>query len=204
MTTTFYDLRTVESGNYLHLYLTIKMLDDYGSRCDSQIVVSWQANAGENDPPEWYGGQIDAKLSRESELVKMANLTARLAKKLESVLYRDPLGTIATIEEMRIKRFVYDSRLSEYIAIGEVKPPNYVVYRDDYKKLGNRYCTVSTLATSKSDAVQKMLKKLTSNEYGDKSAFIQKWAIAGYPITIGENESQPDTRPIADIVNWVR
>lgn len=159
----------------------------YGAK--ELFEVQWQSD---NRPPqqprfrEWYGGDIQLKVAS----VELLELASRLAKRLYkdwSVFNAPPAQVLEVVASMRdVTRVLYDSRVSKYLPLAEVKPAEWGRWRD----VNNQVSVVAFDEDHARDELDKALQELVEKGYVSKVGYAQ-WIVDGSQVQLYANGGGP-------------
>ena len=185
---TYYRISRRASGEYAHI--TIELIEsfwrhDQFGRSTTEFSIDWQSHNGSNC---WYGGNIEIKTKSISAIKRVSSFLKSICGESNGV--GTPEEVIATLEKKKVRRGVYDGRVSEVVGIEDVAPCDHVRWGSVNDKNG---WTVSVVAPRDEQVALPLLAKELS-EYS-LDAF-EKWVLAGKPTAIDNLTSAPDTFPI--------
>ena len=184
-TTIYYRISRSSQTDYSHLHLEIiepNRVVNYNSKlgpCENSLEFRWQShqNCG-----SWYGNQVHI----ESKGVAGAIRATKFLKKFCGDVIPAPEDLIAKLESAGIVRCVYDTRVSEFVPITEVKPEDHVRW---LALNDNGGCYVSTVAPQddKATATRRLAKELANY---NTDAF-EAWVLAGKPAKVDSYSRAP-------------
>ena len=194
--------RSQSAGGYEHI--TIDLLPVKNGRSSRTPLVSftWQSHyerGGEGCGwKPWYGFHIVLEACNSLEDLETATQLARRVLKDPERRWRDwsPEEILERLDTLKAVFVVYDCRVNDLVPASEVAPPELKAWFDDYSALGNQFCTVSALATTREQAQTLIMQELFSGGYdGILASFIQ----AGKPVRVRDDRA-PDTTPPPQLI----
>lgn len=204
-----------EGREYFHT--EIRIIPDPGSSFNRQeITIKWQSNRDS----EWdlCGQRCEYEFETPEQLATLNRLFKQLFGHLDKPWNGDgprPPGfcvvpiLMALHESKLVNQVVYDSRVSEYLTLDDVQPPNFRAYRDDYEavRYGDNWsgCTVGCMAPDEEEAQRLLTIEFATNVSERRSGRFKKWLEAGRPVMQLRNgyeapEPFPVEKAIAAIV----
>ena len=185
---TYYRISRRASGEYAHI--TIELIEsfwrhDQFGRSTTEFSIDWQSHNGSNC---WYGGNIEIKTKSISAIKRVSSFLKSICGESNGV--GTPEEVIAALEKKKVRRGVYDNRVSEVIAIEDVAPCDHVRWGAINSTGG---WSVSVVASRDAQEAVKLLAKELS-EYSLDA--YDKWVLSGRPVKIDDLSSAPDTFPI--------
>jgi hypothetical protein len=186
---TYYRIsRTKSSAEYEHINIEIiesHWRHDQFGRSNTDFDLQWQTHKGAGD---WYGGNIRIRTKSLSAIKRVSSFLKSICG--ESNGLGSPEEVIAALEAKKIKRGVYDGRVSEVVGIDDVAPFDHVRWGAINERGG---WTLSIVAPRNNEEASRLLAKALS-DYSLEA--YEKWILAGKPIGIDDLSSAPTTFPI--------
>jgi len=185
---TYYRLSRESRGEYAHIHIEIiesHWRHDQFGRSDTEFSLQWQSHIGAGD---WYGGNINIHTKSLSAIRRASAFLKSICR--ESNRLGKPEEVIATLEAKKVKRGVYDGRISDVVGIEDVAPVDHVRWGSVNERNG---WTVSVVAPRDEQVALKLLAKKLSDYSVDA---YDKWVIAGKPTAVDNLSSAPYTFPI--------
>jgi len=185
---TYYRISREARGEYAHIHIEIiesHWRHDLFGRSDTEFSLQWQSHIGSG---AWYGGNINIHTKSLSAIKRVSAFLKSICGASNGL--GSPEEVIAKLEAKKVKRGVYDGRISDVVAIEDVAPSDYV--RWGAVNASNGW-TVSVVASRDEQEALKLLAKELS-EYSLDA--YEKWVLAGKPTAVDNLSSAPDTFPI--------
>jgi len=185
---TYYRLSRENRGEYAHIHIEIiesHWRHNQFGRSDTEFSLQWQSHIGSGD---WYGGNIDIHSKSLSAIKRVSSFLKSICG--ESNGLGSPEEVIAALEAKKIKRGVYDGRVTEVVATDDVAPIDHVRWGAINPSGG---WTVSVVAPRDKEEATRLLAKELSDYSLD--AF-EKWVLAGKPTAIDDLSSAPRVLPV--------
>lgn len=184
-TTIYYRISRTSQSDYSHLHLeiiepnkTLNYTNKFGP-CENAFEFRWQSHQNHG---HWYGNQVNIESKRVEAVIR----ATKFLKKFCGDVIPDPADLIAKLESAGIVRCVYDTRVSEFIPVTEIKPEDHVRWLATNDSGG---CYVSTVAPQhdKATAIRRLAKELANYS---TDAF-EAWVLAGKPAKIDSYSRAP-------------
>lgn len=183
---TYYRLSREARGEYDHIHIGIVespySWNQFGP-CGVDLRLEWQSHKGSN---QWYGAGVTIKTKSISGIKRCHQLLNKLCG--------DSIGTpaevIAALEAKKIKRGVYDQRISDFLPIESVPPFDHVRWGAINERGG---WTLSIVAPRNNEEASRLLAKALKQHSLEE---YEKWILADKPIGIDDLSSAPYTFPI--------
>jgi hypothetical protein len=185
---TYYRLSREARGEYAHIHIEIiesHWRHNQFGRGDTEFSLQWQSHKGSGD---WYGGNIDIHSKSLSAIKRVSAFLKSICG--ESNGLGSPEEVIAALEAKKIKRGVYDGRVTEVVGIDDLAPCDHVRCGSVNERNG---WTVSVVAPRDEQVAVKLLAKELS-EYSLDA--YEKWVLAGKPTAVDNLSSAPNAFPI--------
>lgn len=144
----------------------------------------------------WYGFGVETEGLRLFDydlLAPIVKLLQKLQKHLETN-GNSPIDILNWLKGMKLRRAVYDGRLSNFVYLDELDDPNLQLWRDSENN-------DHVLAESENDAKLKLTKKIMNY---DINAY-DHWVRQGKGVMLVNNsylKFDADTRPIEEIIEY--
>lgn len=178
---------TVRDGQLWRCDIDVKRKYGLGS-ANPIAAFSWQADEGNTG---WYSFQVEVRAGYLKQFSEASRLVKAALKAMEGLEQcSEPLPVLlAEWLRKRADEAVYDSRVSNYVRLVDVKSAEYLSWSDDWQAIGNSNPTLAVLATSETEAQEELGKVLLREGY-DRT--LAKWLDKGRPVK-QLRDTAPDT-----------
>lgn len=197
----FYRVEREQGGGRDVHHLAIEVFPSNGrSFSDGLLTFGWQTHKEDDGFRSWYGFHIKVgNCSSLEELEEATRLARRLLRGQDSPRREwSPREIVAQLEaRLKARRAVYDRRVSGFVAIEELAPPEVNCWIDDYRAMSRQSCQVGVLAIRQEEAQTKMLTEALRLGYEEWLAqFIQ----AGKPVMI-RDQGAPEVEELESLLH---
>jgi hypothetical protein len=180
---TYYRLSRENRGEYAHIH--IELIESYWrhdqfGRSNTEFSLQWQSHKGSG---EWYGNNINIESKSLSAIKRASSFLKSICGKSNGP--GSPEEVIAALEAKKIKRGIYDGRVSEVVGIDDVAPVDHVRWGAINATGG---WTVSVVAPNDKEEASRLLAKELSDYSLDA---YEKWILAGKPIEVDSYSKSP-------------
>jgi hypothetical protein len=177
----YYRLSRENRGEYSHIHIDIiesaYTWNQFGP-CGVDLSLEWQSHKGSN---QWYGAGVTIKTKSISGIKRCHQFISKLCG--------DSIGTpeevIVALEAKKIKRGVYDQRISDFLPIENVPPIDHVRWGAVNERGG---WTISVVAPRDEEEASRLLAKALSDYSLDA---YEKWILAGKPVKVDSHSTPP-------------
>jgi len=180
---TYYRLSRENRGEYAHIHIEIiesYWRHDQFGRSNTEFSLQWQSHNGSG---EWYGNNINIESKSLSAIKRASSFLKSICGKSNSP--GSPEEVISALEAKKIKRGIYDGRVSEVVGIDDVAPVDHVRWGAINATGG---WTVSVVAPNDKEKASLLLAKELSDYSLDA---YEKWILAGKPIEVDSYSTPP-------------
>ena len=179
--------RSLSTGGYHHL--EIRGVQE-GVWRDRICEFGWQAD---RNTDYWYGFHVELRCETGDHLQRACRIAQRVMRDLHSP---HPEVVFERLQRMHARHSVYDTRVSQYVPVGEVLPPDIRRWVDDYQTLCHNSCNASVLAVSRDEAQQEIAKQLCDRD----EALLREFLDAGRPVMIAYGDTPPEIPDLGDML----
>ena len=200
----FYTLNRTPSEyrGYEHVYLRVfaRETEEQETTKTELFTLKWQ---GDHESYYWYGFRFEMEAHYFGDAIIRMKATQSLFQKIEKVgVQCDKIADVVKLlEDMGVTRRVYDDRESLYLTVDKIKGSEY----RRWMSWLDGSCTCACLATDEDDAKRGIVKQFAhyideGRGFSDYAGKLEAWLAAGKPVREDSHRSEPDVRPVAEII----
>lgn len=194
-----------DRSKYAHLEISVHVPKEYGDDHETLVSFRWQTDSDHQGKDAWYG--LHTKMDYSGFNVDAVEMSAKAAGIIKHCLGlredRDeitPATIIKRLEEKKIRRAVYDCRLSRFVEPDDLLPAEFDKWYDEPAS-GNGGCLANVMARDEDEARRKLTSECANTvaQYGGADQFAA-WITDGKPVRRAYNNPTPDYRDVETLL----